>query len=437
MESPLTLVAVTRGSSGSAYVPQEVPIMRTQQESDHEGAAAGSDPPAASYRLPAGTIRPETALGQALLEEAYLKHDRPRCPCQPTGVPMYIAKVGARYLVKRMPDTGAQHALECGSYAPEDVSGVGQLLGGAVRVDPDSGQAVLRLGFRLSVGERAAPEGGGAADAHDSVTGSPKRLSLRELLDYLWHEADLVAWSPGMTGRRHWGLIAALLGQTAGAARAKGHPLTERLYVPEPFRLDRKAEIAARRLNAWQRAVARRGQTQQLMVLIAEVKAIEPARFGHKLVLKHLPDAPLFLAEDLHRKLTRRFADELDLWAAEEQGHLVAIATFTVGRGGSATAEEVALMPTTAQWLPYPDPYAKVLVQALVDQGRRFRTVPRFSCPSSVDLPVVVLTDCEEPQPLRVCVDSSSTDLEEPFLAGWEWTWHVAAAMPSLPAARR
>lgn len=385
-----------------------------------------------TYLLAGATCQPDTDHGQSLLDQAYAKRDRPRCPCMPHGVPMYIAKVGARYIVKRMPESGLAHSPICASYAPEDLTALAQLLGDAVRVDPDSGQTVLRLGFRLSVGERAAPDMTGPPVAADSVRTNGKRLSLRALLDFLWHESDLVAWSPGMAGRRHWGLVAWLLRQAAGTARAKGHPLSERIFVPEPFRLERKAEIAARRLNTWQRAAARPGRAQQLLVMIGEVKTIEAARYGQKIVFKHLPDAPLFLDEDLHRKFVRRFAQELDLWAADEGGHLMAIATFVTGRGGSANAEEVALMPTTSQWLPYDDPYGKVLLESLVDQHRRFRTLPRFTLPASTSHPVAVLTDCVEPQALHL-------RLEDPDEIGpapngpLGWTWDISGPIPPLP----
>ena len=388
--------------------------------------------PSATYLLAGAPFQPDTDLGQSLLDEAYGKHERPQCPCTPQGVPMYIAKVGVRYIVKRMPETGLAHSPSCASYVPEHLTAFGQLLGDAVRVDPDSGQTVLRLGFRLSVGERAAPDMTGPPVAADSVRTNGKRLSLRALLDFLWHESDLVAWSPGMAGRRHWGLVAWLLRQAAGTARAKGHPLSERIFVPEPFRLERKAQIAARRLNTWQRAAARPGRAQQLLVLIGEVKTIEAARYGHKIVFKHLPDAPLFLDEDLHRKLVRRFAQELDLWAADEGGHLMAIATFVTGRGGSANAEEVALMPTTSSWLPYDDPYAKVLLESLVDQNRRFRTLPRFTQPASTTHPVAVLTDCAEPQALRLRLEHPS-QLELISNDALGWTWDVSGPIPPLP----
>ncbi len=403
----------------------EAPLMTTHTGIDHP-----ADEEVAEYLLAGATVRPDTPTGQALLAQAYLEHERPMCRCTPDGTAMYIARIGTRFIVKRMPDSGSLHSTRCGSYAPEEASGLGHALGDAIRIDPESGQTTLRLGFRLSVGERAAPDTSGPPTIADNVTTNGKRLSLRDLLDYLWYESDLVAWSPGMAGRRHWGLVAWLLRQAAGTTRAKGYPLTERLYIPEPFRVDRKAEIAARRLNRWQKAAARPGRVQQLMVLVAELKAIEPARYGHQMVLKHMPDAPLFLDEQLHRKLTRRFAREIDLWNADQHGHLIVIATFVVGRGGSAMAEELALMPATAQWLPYDDAYAKLLLETLVDQHRRFRTTLRFTLPSAVELPTAILTDRTEPTRLYVRDDSTGEDNPAPDR---EWVWHVDEPLPPLP----
>ena len=139
---------------------------------------------------------------------------------------MYIAKVGVRLIVKRMPDTGSLHAPDCRSYAPEDRSGVGHLLGDAVRIDPDTGQRVLRLGFRLTVGARTARDDTAPAPAADRVANSGPRLSLRALLDFLWHEADLVAWSPGLAGRRRRSLIHISRGRRASWGRSRGAPVT-------------------------------------------------------------------------------------------------------------------------------------------------------------------------------------------------------------------
>ncbi len=169
------------------------------------------------------------------------------------------------------------------------------------------------------------------------------------------------------------------------------------------------------------------------MVLIAEVKTIQASRHGHKLLLKHMPDAPVFLDEDLHHRMTRRFAGELDLWTADEHGHLIAIATFAVGRGGCATAQQIALMPTTQQWLPCSDPYTKVLLDSLVEQRRRFRVALRFSLPAADPLPAVVLTDTDRPAPLHLCTDEPAAPASGSLDACGEWVWNVADALPALP----
>ncbi|MGV1009109.1 MAG: DUF1173 family protein [Dermatophilaceae bacterium] len=412
--------SLRRRSPGSILAEQQVPVLgrwpRCRSEQRRRGRRPGRGTPmtdealevsvepnaahpltatddgdaqSRSYRVCGLLVDPATAQGQDLLGEAYTTMQRPLCCCTRDGVPMYVARVGARFVVKRMPDTGSQHSCTCPSYAPEDLCGLGDLLGDAVRVDPDSGHTLLRLGFPLSVGERAAPEAASTAGVADTVATGGRRLSLRALLDYLWHEADLVAWSPGMTGKRHWGVVSWHLREAARTIRAKGHPLAERVYLPEPFRVEHKAEISARRITAWQGTAPRSGRVQQLMVLIAEVKTIQASRHGsgYQLLLKHMPDAAVFLDEDLHRRMTRRFARELDLWTADEHGHLIAIATFAVGRGGYAAAQEIALMPTTQQWLPCSDPYTKVLLDSLVEQRRRFRVALRFSLPAADPFP--------------------------------------------------
>jgi hypothetical protein len=100
------------------------------------------------------------------------------------------------------------------------------------------------------------------------------------------------------------------LAPAAGRTREthRGKPLTTRLFIPEPFNAEHKAELAARRLSAWHQRDGPPGQA--FADLAGEVKTIEDARFGHRLVIKHLPDAPFMLETDLHRRMLRRFGTE-------------------------------------------------------------------------------------------------------------------------------
>ncbi|UUZ59592.1 DUF1173 domain-containing protein [Nocardioides sp. B-3] len=213
---------------------------------------------------------------------------------------MYVAGIGPdKYLIKRMPDSGLEHAYHCSSYLPpEELSGLGHVLGSAITEEADSGLTTIKLGFRMSKTERAAPTGAVGGEVADSIAADPNRSALRAVLHYLWQEADLASWTPGMADKRNWRIVSRYLRRAARGKFTKGKPLATGLYVPEPFTVEKKAEITARRLSAWA-PMQQHGSAQQFMMLIGELKAIDPARFGHKLVIKHLPDAPLMIDDTL------------------------------------------------------------------------------------------------------------------------------------------
>src|SRR4051794_26050847 len=87
---------------------------------------------------------------QIMLAEAYRRGIRPLCLCKEQGLAMCIAQVGDQYLVKRMPLSGGGHDPLCTSYEPPDeLSGLGVLMGSAIKLDPESGMAAPKLDFSL------------------------------------------------------------------------------------------------------------------------------------------------------------------------------------------------------------------------------------------------------------------------------------------------
>ena len=103
-----------------------------------------------------------------------------------------------------MPDTGMVHAVRCPSHQPpEALSGLGQVLGNAINEETESGITALRLGFRMAKSDcnAAAPVAANDSEA-DSLTADGARLSMRAVLHYLWQEAGLTTWTPGMAGKR-------------------------------------------------------------------------------------------------------------------------------------------------------------------------------------------------------------------------------------------
>ncbi|MGX5851083.1 DUF1173 domain-containing protein [Mesorhizobium sp. PL10] len=378
---------------------------------------------------------------QVVLADAYQRKSRPLCLCQAPGVAMYIAQVGEQYIVKRMPSSGGGHDPSCSSYEPPDeLSGLGMLMGSAIQVDPESGLASLKLDFSLSkVAGRARPVAG--AGSSDSVTGDAKKLSLRSLLQYLWHEAELTAWTSRWTGKRHWWNIRWHLIEAARQMTAKGGMLSEILFVPEPFRSADKAGIEQRRAAALAPAQPPKTGPRQLMILVGEVKELEPARSGHKLIIKHMPGLVFLVDDGLCRRLQSRFETELMLWDTDEASHLIAIATFALTPTGLAVIEELALMVVAENWVPYESAYEKKLVDALARVQTRSVKGLRYNLPA--ERPVAAALAQGQPRSTALYIvppiaDSSYLDAVEELIASRPeidaWLWRVADGdMPPLP----
>jgi hypothetical protein len=375
--------------------------------------------------------------------QAHARQQRPLCMCQPDGpgVTMYVARLAGTtgsFIVKRMPETGSQHAPCCPSYEPPaGVSGLGQVLGQAITEDPASGETTLKLDFplsRLPSRSQLPP----AAGESDSVSTSGTKLSLRGLLHYLWDQAELTRWHPGFAGKRTWATVRRHLLTAAEHMVAKGSALRSRLYVPEPFSVDERDAINGRRLAQWRQAVGLPGKPQHLLLLIGEVKEITRARYGAKAVVKHVPDQAFAVDEQLYRRLGRRFEQELALWGASDDVQMVMIATFAVGNAGVPTIVELSLMPVTRQWIPIEDGLSKQLIDRLAAEGRSFIKGLRYNLARDDSVACAVLTDCgEAPVTLHILGEDDAADetlMQPKDVATPAWVWRgTQEPIPELP----
>ena len=396
--------------------------------------------PAAIYEVGGQRLEVASRGFADAIAAAHAAHQRPRCMCLASGVEMYVARLAGlndSFIVKRMPETGNRHAPDCPSYEPPpEVSGLGQVLGSAITEDPATGETTLKLDFALSkaAGRSTMPAPGGDGD---SVASTGTKLSLRGLMHYLWDQAELTRWQPGFTGKRTWGTVRRHLLQAVENKITRGDSLRSRLYVPEPFSVDQRDAIKARRAAQWSQTIAAPGKPQHLMLLLGEVKEIVRARYGFKGVIKHVPDQAFALDEQLYRRLGRRFESELALWGAADDIHMVMIATFSVSAAGLPMIAELSLMPVTRQWLPIEDGFEKELVDRLVAEGRSFVKGLRYNLGKKSTLASVTLIDCQGAAHLLFVVPTGIEDVErfrqcDPSTS--VWMWHPASeAMPPLP----
>lgn len=332
---------------------------------------------------------------RTLLAQAHGSKTRPTCMCLNQGTPMYIARIGETYYVKRMPNTGHQHSIHCDSYQPPlELSGLGEVIGTAINENPDEGTTTIKLDFALNKSPgRTPPVPSGIEKT--SVKTDGNKLTIRAMLHYLYEQAGFNKWSPLMEGKRNWHIIRNYLLQSAVDKTTKGANLSESIYIPEVFYLDKKAEIAQRRNFAINIAAHNKG-VRKLMILIGEVKDISPSRYGHKIQIKHLPDFPFMLNEDLHKKIMKKYQPELDLWDTLGETHLLTIATFSVNVGGTAAIEEIALINVNQNWIPFESINEYELLSVLHEKGRRFTKGLRYNMPQTKPIATAALSDTND-----------------------------------------
>jgi hypothetical protein len=394
------------------------------------------------YLISGTIISPSDSNFNEVVGNAYDNKISPLCICRSPGVKMYIAKVSGQHIIKRMPNTGSNHASICDSYEPPpELSGLGQVMGSAIQENPLDGVVDLKFDFSLSrITGRVAPTPG--SSEADSVKTDGNKLSLRGTLHYLWEEANFNRWSPAMLDKRNWFVIRKYLLQAAEDKRAKGLKLADILYIPENFSEAQKSQIEQRRIAHFMKTtgVVKAGG-RRLMLCVGELKEISKSRFGHKIVFRHAADCPFMLNDDIYDRLLKRFELEVGLCDAIPDSHLMAICTFAVDHSGVPSVEEIALMAATEQWIPFESAYDKIVIDAMIQANRRFTKGLRYNLASTKPLACLVASDTH-PEPTAMYVippgnseayDTALSELiSESKLHHWKWDT-ASENMPPLP----
>jgi hypothetical protein len=395
----------------------------------------------ARFRIAGNEVDSSDRNFESVIAKQHNNKDRPLCLCRNPPLEMYVAKVNNTYILKRMPNTGSSHAPSCDSYEPPpELSGLGQVIGSAIEENVADGVTLLRLDFSLNkTGSRLMPPPSGKES--DTVSSKGNKLTLRGVLHYLWDEAGFNRWSPAMQNKRNWFRVRKYLLHAAENKLAKGMNFADVLYIPENFEVEKKSEIAQRRLMQIMRVSAPEKGARRLMVAIGEIKGFETSLYGKKIILKHLPDFQFLISDDLYNRLFRRFDAEISLWKSEDTSHLMMIATFGVNHAGVANIEEMALMIVNACWIPYENAYDHLLLDSLIKQRRRFVRGLRYNLPSTKPLAIAVLTDMEpSPHALYITPIGASDEfveeqkklISESNMESWVWD-ATAGAMPEFP----
>ena len=157
--------------------------------------------------------------------------------------------------------------------------------------------------------------------------------------------------------------------------------------------------------------------------------------FDLKVQVRHQPGHPWFLDESLYRKLTKRFATELEMWRMAEPGEvrLLAICTFSVSRAGYANVEHLSLMTTDRNWLPFTGDADRTLLSTAIDEGRSFRKVLSYNG-SAIALASLIFTDTTPAIAAFIDRPTGQADGDASVSGLPVWNWRTDEDMPDLPS---
>jgi hypothetical protein len=366
----------------------------------------------AKYLISSEIVPSNSPTLQLTLAQAYAKKLRPACLCKLPSPTMYIAKLPTGFFVKRMPGTGPEHDNDCSTYDPsDDISGLSSV-GSAIVEDPDEGITRLKFDFVLKKAsgvERPIPTPQPSSTAADD----PKKLTLRSTLDFLWDQSSLNKYRPEKAGKPPWAAIRHHLLEACQGKEAKRSPLSELVYIPEPFFVQSKDSIAFNRTRLLNQRFSDNGKNS-LMILIAPFKSIQAARAGYSITFKHLPDFLFLVSETLHKRIIKKFQDAFDLLDALPATQLIAITTFSLSKAQVPSIEEIGFMNVTTDYLPFDTMSDHQLLENLQAQKRHFIKPLRYNLHPQKPLASFVLTDTQPlPTALYNAPSSDSQDYND------------------------
>lgn len=248
-----------------------------------------------------------------------------------------------------------------------------------------------------------------------------------------------------MEGKRNQGVLHKYMQEAAESVMVKGLALANRLYVPEPFSEVAKAAVAQRRRKKLAVLQPREGQIP-LAVVIGEFKAADATPLGRRVWIKHMPDAPLLIAAKAWERIERVFAPLLEARDADN-GHKVRLMVAALIRARREHTYEIdvaSLMLTSEHWIPVEGVHELPLVQALVNQQRRFVKPLRYDAKHAASFPNALLLDAGAvPIPLHVVsafLDPKEQAAKALALKNGDekpWIWHTNEPMPAFAPRER
>ena len=129
-----------------------------------------------------------------------------------------------------------------------------------------------------------------------------------------------------------------------------------------------------------------------MMIAIGELKEFGPTTLGYQVILKYLPDCPLYLEPRTGERTKKIFEAELLAWDGG-QVRLLAACVIYAKQEHCYQIDSLTLMMTSAQCIPLDHVYEKEVVDKLVTENRAFIKPLRYEASFATKFPNFQLLD--------------------------------------------
>jgi len=358
-----------------------------------------------------------------------------QCLCRTPALRLVIRRTRTgRFHLATWPGSGAQHAETCDFYKPldEQWTGRGAYTAGAMVEDGEGTR--IRLQAALQV--RQEPGGGLDVPSEQAAGAGQRGVGLLGLLHWLWEQGALNSWHRGAV--RTWAHCHGRLTQAARSCLANGQPLAQALYVMPPWRREEAAALA-RGFELFRERLSERDGSRYRGLVLAEVAAIAPSRFGHRIQLRH-QRLPLYCSAALMDRLQRSYRAVFGR-ARPVTSRQVGLFLVEKTPAGNLVLMDAALMLVNRAYLPADSSYEVEMADALLDARRSVVKPLRFDASRDLVLPDFVLVDTDPAtvvevyglvgnaayQVRRAAKEAHYRTTGTPLI-----TWDVTASMPQV-----
>jgi hypothetical protein len=235
----------------------------------------------------------------------------------------------------------------------------------------------------------------------------------------------------------------------------KGARLADILLVPEPFSLEDATAIAKRRTCAMAILLSPGEDVHfKLMLVMSELKEFSATDVDYRILLRHMPDCPLYMERKAGERFKKVFECEYEAWAhqrsAEQSGQadpwrlrFLFCGLIYAKREGVYFVDTATLVMLSSTWIPLDQPYEQLLIDELVHQERRFLKPLRFESKQGATFPNAVLLDTGDAETPLDIVTPFMADRDRALkqqalakrAAGWTWDMQTQHEAPPLPRA--